>query len=183
MPKIIAQKEDWIKLGYRLFAESGFAGLVIEKMAKKLACNKSSFYWHFKTKKEFLDRVVDYWVGLETGQIIAVTNREHAPKERFEVLVALAFRQKPYLDFIFYLKRYGQKDKKIQVLIDQIDAERVMFVTDLLAELGYEREVAGVKAGLFYKYLIGYHELMRYKKQGDNFLTEVLVELGHFIKY
>ena len=54
MPKIIAKKEDWINLGYRLFAEQGVSGINVENMAKILKVNKSSFYWHFKTKKEFI---------------------------------------------------------------------------------------------------------------------------------
>ena len=45
MPKIIAKKEDWIILGYKLFSEQGINGLVVEKMAQKLNVNKSSFYW------------------------------------------------------------------------------------------------------------------------------------------
>ena len=44
MPKIIAKKEDWIKLGYRIFAEQGASGIIVEKMAKILKVNKSSFY-------------------------------------------------------------------------------------------------------------------------------------------
>ena len=53
MPKIIAKKEDWIILGYKLFSKKGISGIVVEKMALKLSVNKSSFYWHFKTKKDF----------------------------------------------------------------------------------------------------------------------------------
>ena len=56
MPKIIAKKQDWINLGYKLFSEKGIAGIVVEKMASILNVNKSSFYWHFKTKKEFVNR-------------------------------------------------------------------------------------------------------------------------------
>ena len=56
MPKIVAQKKDWIELGYKLFSETGISGIVIEKMSKILNCNKSSFYWHFKAKKEFIQQ-------------------------------------------------------------------------------------------------------------------------------
>ena len=52
MPKIIAKKQDWVDLGYRLFSEQGISGIVIEKMSEKLKVNKSSFYLYFKTKKE-----------------------------------------------------------------------------------------------------------------------------------
>ena len=54
MPKIIATKEDWINLGYKTFSEEGEKGIIVEKMAIKLKVNKSSFYWHFKTRKHFI---------------------------------------------------------------------------------------------------------------------------------
>ena len=41
MPKIIAKKEDWILLGYKLFSEMGMNGIIVEKMALKLKVNKS----------------------------------------------------------------------------------------------------------------------------------------------
>ena len=75
MPKIVAQKKDWIELGYKLFSEQGISGVIIEKMSKKLKCNKSSFYWHFKTKKEFIEQLTEYWVDNETEQIIMTLSK------------------------------------------------------------------------------------------------------------
>lgn len=64
MPKIVAKKEDWIKLGYKRFADQGVSGINVEKMAKALKVNKSSFYWHFKTRKDFIEQLVDISVIL-----------------------------------------------------------------------------------------------------------------------
>ncbi|WP_103070414.1 TetR/AcrR family transcriptional regulator [Aquimarina sediminis] len=183
MPKIVAQKTDWIKLGYTLFAEQGISGIVVEKMAKKLNCNKSSFYWHFKTKKVFINEIIDFWVLSDTEQIITLINTEKTAKQKFETLVALSFVKDPYLDFIFYLKRYAQKEKTIQNIIDKIDHQRIEFVADLLQEMEFSKEEAKVKSTLFYKYLIGYHEMIRYKQQSKSYVKEVLAEINHFIKY
>ena len=73
MPKIIATKEDWIKLGYKTFADQGVSGIVVEKMAKVLKVNKSSFYWYFKTKKEFIRQLIMFWKTQETDQISNLT--------------------------------------------------------------------------------------------------------------
>ena len=67
MPKIIAKKEDWITLGYQLFSEKGISGIVVEKMAQKLKVNKSSFYWHFKTKKDFFNEIISFWISADTN--------------------------------------------------------------------------------------------------------------------
>jgi len=39
------------------------------------------------------------------------------------------------------------------------------------------------KSILFYKYLIGYHEMLRYKKQDKNYIEKIKIELNQFIKY
>lgn len=183
MPKIIATKEDWVLLGYKLFAEQGITSLVVEKMASHLKVNKSSFYWHFKTKSDFLNEIISHWVTSDTNSIISALENIPSPKGRFDKLVELGFKKEPYLDFIFHLKRYAIKNKKIQLLIDEIDNRRMDFTKGLLVEMGFSIDVAEVKSKLFYKYLIGYHEMIRYKKQSNNYIEEVKIELNQFIKY
>ena len=102
MPKIIAKKEDWIILGYKLFSEKGINGIVVEKMALKLNVNKSSFYWHFKTKKDFLNEIISFWVSTDTNRIITTVESKPLGKEKFNGLIELAFKKEPYLiSFIF----------------------------------------------------------------------------------
>jgi AcrR family transcriptional regulator len=182
MPKIVAQKKDWIKLGYKLFSEQGVSGIVIEKMSRKLKCNKSSFYWHFKTKKEFIDQMVEFWVNNETEQIIKLTENEKPTSNKIKTLIELVYKKMPNQDFVFYLKRYAQKDKKTLIVIENIDNTRVEYVKVLLQEIGYTSKDAKLKSSILYKHLIGYHEIMRYKEQDENFLKGVLNEINQFIK-
>ena len=181
MPKIIVQKEDWIKLGYQLFAQNGMKGIVIEKMAKKLKVNKSSFYWYFKTKASFIDEIVGFWIQNETEQVINYTDKGKSIKEKISNFLTIAFKNDPYLEFIFYLKKYAIQEKKYQQIIDSIDERRLKYTTNLFQELGYSKKEATIKASIFYKYLIGYHEMIRHKKQNKNYLNEVIKELNHFI--
>jgi len=183
MPKIIATKQDWIKLGYKLFSEQGVSGIVIEKMAKKLKINKSSFYWHFKTKKYFVTEIVSFWVSENTNQIIFLTDSEKSGKEKFEKLIELSFKKDPFLDFNFFIKRYALKNKKIQLVIDKIDNQRIKYTKSILMEMNFSENDAKSKSQLFYKYLIGYHEMIRYKKQAKNYLTEAKAEINQFIEY
>lgn len=182
MPKIIAQKEDWIKLGYTLFSDQGIAGIVIEKMAKKLACNKSSFYWHFQTKKAFITELVQYWITNETEKIIGKTQTTLSPSEKFELFLELTFKYDPHTGFIFFLKRYAIRHPEIQQIIDDIDDKRISYTSTLLQEIGYSKAEANPKARVFYNYLIGYHEMLKNKTQAENYLDIVKQDLQHFIK-
>lgn len=183
MPKKVASKEDWIKLGFDLFAESGEKGLIVDKMSTTLKCNKSSFYWHFKTRAHFIEELIQYWIQKDTQEIINQLNTQQSPKEQFIQLIRLAFEKDSRLDFVFYLKKYAQSKPKVQKIIDQIDEDRMAFVSKLLKGMGYSPTEAEIKAQVFYKYLIGYHEMIRYKQQFPSYLEEVIQELNQFIQF
>jgi AcrR family transcriptional regulator len=183
MPKIIATKEDWISLGYKIFAEEGESGIIVEKMAKRLKVNKSSFYWHFKTRKEFINELTMLWVKNATEQIIHFTNIKITPKQKVKTLVSLIYRQDPDFDFVFFLKRYARKDKKIQEVIDSIENKRIEYAYDLLMELGYSKQEARIKSAILYKHFLAYHDIIRYKKQSPNYEKEVKEEINQFIEY
>ncbi len=177
MPKIVAEKADWIKLGFKLFADKGEAGIIVDKMADKLKCNRSSFYWHFSSREEFINRIVDHWVDTDTRQIIQLTNKEGTAQEKLKKLLEVTFRKDPFIDFVFYLKRYARKKKSIQNIIDDIDQQRIQYTAELFRELGMDKEDALIKANVTYKYLIGYHEMIRYKPQAADYAEKVYAEL------
>lgn len=181
MPKIVAKKIDWINIGYQLFTESGISGINVDVMSRKLKCNKSSFYWHFKTKKEFMNNLIEHWVNIDTSQIIDKVNMSNNPSDKLRTLIKIAFKKDANLDFFFYLKKYAQSNIPIKILVDGINKERIDFVISLLMDIGYSKTKAELTAQVFYKYLIGYHEMIRYKPQKRNYLNEVMKELNLFI--
>ncbi|BDS12679.1 TetR/AcrR family transcriptional regulator [Aureispira anguillae] len=183
MPKVVAQKEDWIELGYQLFTQSGERGIVVEAMSKVLKCNKSSFYWHFKTKKDFMNCLVKFWIDRDTQRIMEQVKKAATAQEQLDCLLEITFKKDPNLDFVFYLKRYAQSNSTLQHLIDQIDADRIQFTATLFHNLGSPKKEAHRKAVCFYKYLIGYHEMIRYKEQGKDYIEEVKQELDLLLKF
>ncbi|HNP17128.1 MAG TPA: TetR/AcrR family transcriptional regulator [Fulvivirga sp.] len=181
MPKIVAQKIDWIKLGFKLFAKNGVSGIVIEQMSKQLNCNKSSFYWHFNTKKEFINQLANFWVENETKKIITLTSSEATGIDKLNKLIEVIYKKMPYSDFVLYLKRYAIKDKAISDIIDSVDRQRMDYVYGLLVEIGYSNSDAKIKSSLLYKHLIGCHEIMRYKELDDNYYINVKKEIHQII--
>jgi AcrR family transcriptional regulator len=182
MPKIVCSKEDWIALGYSRFSQRGIDGLVVEQMAKKLKCNKSSFYWHFKNKAKFLDKIVAYWIQQETQSVIDYVEARKTPTEKYQAFLEICFQHDPYLEFIFYLKRYAVKSKKHQQIIDEIDQRRLDYTASLFHGLGATKSKAKTMASVFYKYLIGYHEMHRYRKPTKHHLKLVKKELSLLIQ-
>lgn len=181
MPKIVATKDQWIKLGCELFSEAGIIGLNVEVMSKRLKCNRSSFYWHFKSKDDFVDNLVDFWKILYTNKVIIEVNKEKDPHEKLFKLIDITLKEDSNLDFIFYMKKYGKKNKRIKKVVDQIDSKRIDFGTELLMEIGYSKKDALFRTVIISKYLIGHHEMMKYKKRPKEYLVNAKNEIKYIL--
>jgi len=64
----------WIETGYELFAREGPEGILIEKIARSLGLNKSSFYHFFGTLEIFYEQLMQYHynkidLALKEGQL------------------------------------------------------------------------------------------------------------------
>lgn len=55
----------WLELGYELFSEEGHEGLQVERLARILGKNKSSFYHFFGDKDTFLEKLMEMHLKLE----------------------------------------------------------------------------------------------------------------------
>jgi hypothetical protein len=124
-----------------------------------------------------------FWKEKETDRIISLTNDKKPGLEKFKAHIPLIYKQDPFLDFVFYLKRYARKEKEIQKVIDNIDQQRIDYACKLLQDMGYSKQEAKIKASFLHKHYIGYHELIRYKEQSNDYVKEVELEIKQFIKY
>ena len=93
MSKSIATKEDWLNLGLELFHVNGIAALVVEKMAKSLGVSKTSYYWHFKTRNDFVLELAEHWVKKGTESYIEASKKYNSDRDRLFCLTKDVFIQ------------------------------------------------------------------------------------------
>ncbi len=61
------RRQELIVAAYELFREKGFEQVSVSDIVKKVGLAQGTFYYHFKTKNELLDAVVDYDMRKEPG--------------------------------------------------------------------------------------------------------------------
>jgi AcrR family transcriptional regulator len=183
MPKKIANKQDWILKGYEAFAYNGEVGIVVEKIARSLKCNKSSFYWHFKTRQEFINNIIDYWKDKETEVILNIVSTARTPNAQFDKLIELSFKKSLSADFAFFLKQYANKNPQLLYELELIERKRIDFVTLLISDFGIEKEQARVKASILNRYMTGYHDSLRCRGQRPDYIHQVKMEIRHFLGF
>ena len=165
MPKIVATELDWVKLGLQMFAEGGVDALVVEQLAKQLGSSKTSFYWYFKNRSSFVNRIIDYWHEQTTVSIIAHIQQHQAsePKQKVRQLLAVMFSSNEGKDFIYHLRKLGASEPAYAELLLQIEQQRLDYMSGLLMQCGLIAEEARSTSELFYSYYLGWYERNKYR--------------------
>lgn len=113
----MTQKETgWITEGYHCFSVEGPKGLKVERLAKSVGKNKSSFYHLFADLTLFESRLLDYHV--QQSRIIASKEAEATTGEE---LIAILLDHKTDLLFNRQLRFHREEDSYHRVLTE-IDA-------------------------------------------------------------
>ncbi len=69
-------REDYLKTGLELLAESGPRALTAVRLAAELEVTTGSFYWHFKNVADFHQAVRAYWRHVVVPEVIAEAMRQ-----------------------------------------------------------------------------------------------------------
>ncbi len=163
MPATKVEKQKWLKLGIKRFSISGIQGINVEQMSKTLNCNKSSFYWHFKSKNKFLNEVIQYWFENSVNPIAKELNKEHTANERFEKFITLSFKDKSRKDLMYHLRKLSQTDTKINEILNNLTSKRLTYISLLIQDLGYNKKEAKVKSEILLNFYIGWYETNKYE--------------------
>ncbi|MEO0987767.1 MAG: TetR/AcrR family transcriptional regulator [Cyanobacteria bacterium J06639_14] len=159
-PKL--DREDWIKMGLTVLAESGVDAVRVEPLAKQMKVTKGSFYWHFKDRRDLLDAILAEWVEIDTNGIIKRVNQINAdPKIKLLRLFELAIVDNGLTPGLAdgslesAIRAWATKDSKVAALMAQVDQQRLHYTKDLFIEIGFPEGEALARARLAYYSLVG----------------------------
>jgi AcrR family transcriptional regulator len=155
-------KQDWIKAGLAVLAESGVEAVRVEPLAKRMSVTKGSFYWHFKNRNELLDAILAEWVQIDTNSIIERVNQIEADAKTkllqlFELAIADDGLTPGLADGSLEnaIRAWATNDPKVAVILAQVDRQRLNYTQNLFLEMGFSEVEALVRARLAYYSLVG----------------------------
>ncbi|MUT64821.1 TetR/AcrR family transcriptional regulator [Paenibacillus sp. NEAU-GSW1] len=158
MPKVVVSREQWLQKGMEMFAQGGQEALVIEKMAAALQCSKSSFYWYFSNRSEFVRQIVEEWRARTTHQVIHTLSDDAEADEKMLVLLRQMFSVTMRGDFLFYLRKLALEDEAYAAVLEETEQLRIDFASRIFVQKGFSEEIALQKAWLLYHYYLGWYE-------------------------
>ena len=69
-------RSTWIEAGLAALASGGPDAVRVDLLAKALGVTRGGFYWHFASRQEFLDALLDAWEHRSTDEVLQRVEEE-----------------------------------------------------------------------------------------------------------
>jgi AcrR family transcriptional regulator len=146
---------DWLVQGIETLRHSGIDGVCIEPMARSLGVTKGSFYWHFKDRGDFLDRLLEYWETEMTDKIAEhVAHTRGEPGKQLLALLEHIVNEEINL-YDTAVRAWALYDARAAKVVRRVDERRLSYACQLFVDMGFSPEQADVRSRLSYFYVVG----------------------------
>jgi AcrR family transcriptional regulator len=163
-------KNDWIGAAIDAIEHGGIAGIAVEPIAIALETTKGSFYWHFTSRDELIDAVMQRWEDRATNAVIASIAEIADPMDRLRQLLRVVFghEREDRIEARIVLAPF---DARISPTVDRVTTLRIEFLISLFRGLGFSRSTAAKRARIAYAAYLGHLRLLLDDKQSSSAAT------------
>ena len=167
MPRGKLTKNDWINAGLNTRVKKGIDSVRVELMSKQLKVSRGSFYWHFKNRQEWLNKILERWRETATITVIRRFNYEQmSPNDILVEMTSLPHHGESAqraADIELAIRAWARRDDAARTFVDEVDQERMSFLTEIFRQIDPNSSVVNVqnKAFILYSLLLS-ESLVKY---------------------
>lgn len=154
--------QDWEDAALSAIAAEGLPSLTIPKLARSLDVTKGSFYWHFASLQELIEKSLDRWDERDRDaleELLQILD----PRRRLAALFAQAMERTEAHGL--YVALASSTAPQAARIVRRISSRRLKFLIESYAEAGLKRDQARAQALLAYTAYVGALHLHLSRKQ------------------
>jgi AcrR family transcriptional regulator len=145
---------DWLDLGLRTLAKSGFTALKAEPLAKAMGVSRGSFYWHFADIGVYHAAILTHWRDVAAEQVIANLEVVSKNRDALALLLRQAFSSTPALENA--VRTWATVDPAARAAVQAIDQRRLDYIETMLKRAGFAADMARARAQILYWAFLGF---------------------------
>jgi len=145
---------DWLDLGLKALAKSGFTALKAEPLATAMGVSRGSFYWHFKDIGAYHAAILKHWREVAAEQIIANLDASSKDDNPLLLLLRRTFSSKLALENA--VRTWATLDPMARAAVQATDRRRLSYLQKLFERSGVPPGVARSRAQIFYWAFLGF---------------------------
>lgn len=143
------KKDEWLERSLAQLAQNK-GNFNIDDLVKKLGVTKGSFYWHFKNRDDFINKLLDYWESLSTQSVFVEMEKycDADADKRLLVLMRL-LRNKAVCQHDIAIRSMVALNKQAAAKVLKVDEMRLNYVNSLFREIGFRGKDLEVRVHVF----------------------------------
>lgn len=153
-------RDDWIIAAIQTLLSDGVEAVQITRLARDLSVTRGSFYWHFKTRRDVLDAILEEWRVRNTGIMVDVLQSaktfESGILDLFAVWVDHS-KFDPSLDQA--IRDWARRDPNVRKIVETEDSDRVAAIAAFYRRHDFEKVDAFIRARVIYFTQLSYYAL------------------------
>jgi AcrR family transcriptional regulator len=132
-----------------VLADKGSERITVRHLSQELGVTTGSFYWHFRSREDFVRAIADHWyerftVGLgEAAEAVA----EDPAEQLLALMKSLATDE--YSRFEIAVRAWSVEEPVLAKTIQKADRYRTKAIRELFAALGFEEPELGMRVRTF----------------------------------
>ena len=142
-------KDEWLERSLTQLAQNK-GNFNIEELVKQLGVTKGSFYWHFKSRNDFIHTLLDYWEISSTQSVfIEMEKYCNADAENRLLQLMRLLRNKAVCQHDIAMRNMATLNKEAAAKVLKVDEMRLHFVNGLFREIGFRGKDLEVRVHVF----------------------------------
>lgn len=137
-------KQNWIEHGFEVLKSEGPEGLKADRMVKALGVSRGSFYWHFRSLKDFHAQLLEAWQYQITEAVIAELQSLPTTQNQLSVLFERILSHPQKLEAA--MRIWAQTNPDVHVVMTRVDQLRIAYMADVMMRAGVAPDHARTRA-------------------------------------
>jgi len=154
-------RQDWIAIARKAMIASGVDDVKVDVLARRLKVTRGSFYWHFDSRQDLLNALLDDWEANNRREISAIEARvDPAGSGGLIELFRIWLGEDPsFPAFDIAVRSWARKAPKVLTLVRAIDEAWIALLQGYLERGGMTAPESFVRARIMYFHQVGYFAL------------------------
>jgi AcrR family transcriptional regulator len=152
-------RDDWINGAIAFLSQHSVGTLRLDLLVKQMGVTKGSVYWHFASREDLLDAVLESWQTRMIRDVEAwLESAAGTPADRIRRLLRIGISARPDVPggpLELSLRDWARRDARVAKIVMGVDAERLRIVRSLYLEMGLAADLAEAQALLHMTFVVG----------------------------
>jgi AcrR family transcriptional regulator len=142
-------RERWLSAALEIVARKGGAKLRVRDLVQNLGVSTGSFYWHFRSRDDFVAKLVDYWGREFTSRVAEhMANVEGDPRKRLLLMMEYLLEQDS-ARYDVAVRAWAAQEPAVARRVRRVDQLRLRVVRSLFKEMGFSGKELEMRTSTF----------------------------------